>query len=223
MARSERGGFMRAVGVVLVGLLICGLLALVAYQQCFINERHFRTSQVGDKLVVEQGRFFPPIGFTPFHGDTEALQQAYADIPLPPQENVGQSIVFDERTALDRALFTLLSGWASTRMDAADDATLALAQRYVQRAENLPGISEGQRQQLRALRADAALRKGQNLVATIGTQLHAAQSQFQLALDLGTPHSAAARAGLESAQDKLRRLGLSPDAPVLPAGGGAPP
>lgn len=204
--KREFGGFMRGMGILLVVLVITGLAGIVAYLLSDINHRRFRTTQQGDVLVVEQGRFFP-IGFGSYDAETETLAQAYRPIELPPHENVGQSIVFDDRTALDRALFTLLSGWARLRLEAPDTATLELASSYVRRAELLPGIAEEQRQQLRSLRADASFRQAEGIVSGIAQQLRRAESAYQLALDLGTAHAAQARVGLVSARDKLRLLG----------------
>lgn len=207
MVRTKReyGGFVRAMGITLVVLVIVGLAGLVGYLLSDINHRRFRTTQQGDVLVVEQGRFFP-VGFSTYEADTEALAQAYKPIELPPRENVGQSIVFDDRNMLDRALFTLLSGWARLRLEASDAAVLELASGYVRRAELLPGIAEEQRQQLRGLRADAAFRQAEGIVVGIAQQLRRAEQAYQLALDLGTAHAAQARVGLVSARDKLRLL-----------------
>lgn len=220
--KGSHGGFMRAMGILLVLVVIAGLAALVAYLLSDINHRRFRTSQKGDVLVVEQGRFFP-VGFADFEADTDTLAQAYRPIELPPHENVGQSIVFDDRAALDRALFTLLSGWARLRLDAPDAPTLALATAYVRRAEMLPAIAEEQRQQLRALRADASFRQAEGIVLGIAAQLRQAEHAYQLAIDLGTAHAAQARVGLASARDKLRLLGDSKTQPGDMDVVGAPP
>lgn len=204
--RREFGGFMRGMGIVLVVLVICGLAGIVAYLLGDINHRRFRTSQNGDVLIVEQGRFFP-IGFGAYDAESEALAQAYRPIELPPHENVGQAIVFEDKAALDRALFTLLSGWARSRLESPDAATLQLASDYVRRAELLPGIAEEQRQQLRSLRADASFRQAEGIVLGIAQQLRRAEAAYQLAIELGTAHAAQARTGLLSARDKLRLLG----------------
>jgi hypothetical protein len=196
---------MRAVGVLTVGLIICGLAFLVAYLLSDINQRRFRTRQSGDILLIEQGRFFP-VGFVPYQPDTQALARAYAPILLPPHENVGPSTIYEDRGTLDRALFTLLSGWARSRLDASDEPTLELASLYVQRAEMLPGIAEQQRHALRGLRADAALRQAQSLVQQVGRQLRHAQASYQLALEMGTEHADEARAGLAAVRQKLQRL-----------------
>lgn len=204
--RPQFGGFVRGMGILLVVLTIFGLAAVVVYLLSDINHRHFRISQSGDVLTVEQGRFFP-IGFGAYDAESDALAQAYRPLELPSQQNIGQSRVFDDRNGLDRALFTLLSGWARQGLEDSEPAALALASTYVRRAEMLPGIAEQQRQQLRGLRADASYRQAESIVTGIAQQLRRAEAAYQLALDLGTAHAAQARVGLLAARDKLRLLG----------------
>lgn len=205
----EHGGFLRSMGITLVGLVIVALGGLVLYLLSDINHRRYRLALEGDVLTVEQGRFFP-VGFVPFAPSNPVLQQAYAPIRVPQGEPVEVGIPFDDRSEVDRALYARLSSWARTRLSAQDAPTLALGIDYVKRLEALPGLSESQRQALRGMRADAALRQAEGLMQGIPLTLHHAASLFALSLELGTMHVERARAGLAHIDDKLRRMGDAP-------------
>jgi hypothetical protein len=218
MRRTEYGGIMRTMGITLVGLLIMMLAGAVLYLLSDINHRRYRLALADRILTVEQGRFFPA-GFTSYAPETAALRQAYAPITVPQGESVEAGIPFEDRTEIDRALYTRLSTWARPRLQDPDSAVLALGIDYVKRLESLPGLSEGQRRELRSMRADAAFRQGEGLVRGITLTLHHAASQFALALELGTSHPEQARAGLATIDEKLRNMGeaLPPDASSIKA------
>lgn len=209
MRRSEFGGILRQLGIMLGVLVVAALVAMVMYLLAEINNRRYRLALHEQQIIVEQGRFFP-VGYVAYVPEARNLQEAYAPIVVPPGESVEVGIPFNDRTEIDRALYTRLSVWARTRLQASDAATLALGIDYVKRLEALPGLSESQRQELRGMRADAAFRQGEGLMRGIALTLHHAASQFALALELGTSHSEQARAGLAAIDDKLRQLGEAP-------------
>ena len=221
MRRSEYGGILRRLGIALVVLLVCALVAMVMYLLAEINNRRYRLALSDRQLIVERGRFFPA-GFAAYTPEARNLQEAYAPILVPPGESVEVGIPFDDRTEIDRALYTRLSGWARSRLQASDGPTLTLGIDYVKRLEALPGLSESQRQELRGMRADAAFRQGEGLMRGIALTLHHAASQFALALELGTSHSEQARLGMAAIDDKLRQLGEAPH-PDVPTATGTPP
>jgi len=220
MRRTEFGGFLRAFGLTLVALVVVGLLGLIGYLLSDINHRRYRLALVDQHLIVEQGRFFP-VGFVAYEPEPSALKEAYAPIVVPAGEQVEAGIPFDDRSEIDRALYTRLSTWARQRLSATDSAALAMGIQYVKRLEALPSLSESQRQELRGMRADAAFRQGEGLLQGIALTLHHAASQFALALELGTSHADKARADLAAIDEKLRQLGEAP--PTLPPEGAQTP
>lgn len=206
---------LKALQRLFIGSIIIVLVAAIGYLLSDLNHRRFRTLQIGDLWIVEQGRFFP-IGFATYHPTTEALAQAYAPIPIPPNEVLLEPSVFEDRAELDRGLFNRLAQWARQRLNASDEATNLLAAQYVRRAELLPGISEDQRVQLRSLRADASYEQGMHLSANLQEQLRRAQAALQLALDLGTTHNVQARQELQNIEKKLQLLNGDPSAQTPP-------
>ncbi|MEL6339533.1 MAG: hypothetical protein AAFQ65_06455, partial [Myxococcota bacterium] len=85
--------------------------------------------------------------------------------------------------------------------DAPEDFELAMV--YVARAELLPGLSEEQRFEMRALRADTAFQNGRRILSQVEEQLDAALDSFGLALELGTTRQAAARRWMAEIRRRL--------------------
>jgi hypothetical protein len=80
----------------------------------------------------------------------------------------------------------LLAGWARARLQANDAESFEMASGYVSRCSLLPGLSEEQRSELKALRADLAYRNGKRLAYAIADDFDKAVAELQLALELGT-------------------------------------
>jgi hypothetical protein len=196
---------LQALVKLLAALGILALLFVVAYLLSDINTRRYRLAVTQEGLVVERGRFFP-LGFECFEPADDLLRQAYAPIEVPDGEAVDVGAVFDERSEVDRALYARLRLWAGQRLGSSDGPTLELGIRYVKRLEILPSLSEGQRHDLRAMRADAALKQGEGLLEGVHQALKQAAHLFEESIELGTSDNERARAGLEDCHDKLRVL-----------------
>jgi hypothetical protein len=215
VAASERGGVKRFFSTLLSVVLILGLAAAVVYLVSDINRRHYRLVVQNGLLLVERGLFFPT-GFGPYIPETDALREAYAPVPVPPNEVLASSAPLEDRADVDRTLFSLLSGWARSRMEATDIPTLELAASYVKRLEILPGLSEEQRLELRTLRANLAYRNGRRLMDGVVEQLQKAKAALQLAVELGTAHAEEARAAQAEVDRRLtvyRDLAPAPTSP----------
>jgi hypothetical protein len=168
----------------LVALVVLGLGSVVGYLASEINHRHYRLVSTDGWLVVERGRFLP-MGFEPYKPDAEALRDAYAPVPLPPSGGLTPSEVYGERGDLDRAIFTLLSGWARNRIMSTNEKALDLASTYLERAELLPALAEEQRNELHRLRGELAYHEALTRLASVGKTLQQAREQLQLAAKLG--------------------------------------
>lgn len=211
MKRPDRGSIASTFLRLLVALVICALLGVVAYLLSNINQHRYRLALNNGRLVVERG-LFAPVGFGAFAPADAAERAAYAPIPVPAGEPVEVGVVFDDRAQVDRALFGRLSSWAQQRLQAQDAATLELGVQYVKRLEMLPSLSEGQRHELRGMRADAALRQAEGLLRGVGIALRQARTLFEQSLELGTTHAERARRGIVDIEHKLPQLGLDEEA-----------
>ncbi len=180
--RGSIGGFFKGL---LIFCLVVALGAAVAYLLAERNQRHFRMRNQGGILFIERGRLLP-IGYEPFAPEAKDLQSAYAPIKVPAGEKVAEEESFEDRTELDRALFSLLAGWARGRLQASDGESFDMASAYVSRCALLPGLSEEQRSELRALRADLAYKNGKRIAYVVADDLDKAVQELKLALELGT-------------------------------------
>lgn len=217
MKPSPRGSIASTFVRLLVALVICALLGVVAYLLSNINQHRYRLALVDGQLVVERG-LFAPVGFGAFNPGDVAERAAYAPIPVPPGEAVEVGVVFDDRAQVDRALFGRLSSWAQQRLQAPDAPTLELGVQYVKRLEVLPSLSEGQRHELRGMRADAALRQAEGLLRGVGIALRQARGLFEQSLELGTTHAERARRGIADIEHKLSQLDVDSELDAGPRG-----
>jgi len=183
--RNQYGGIGRLFTGFLVFCLVVALGAAVTYLLAERNQRHFRMRNQGGIVFIERGRLLP-VGYEPFAPGAKDLQSAYAPIKVPAGERVDEVENFEDRVELDRALFSLLAGWARARLQASDGESFELASSYVGRCALLPGLSEEQRSELKSLRADLAYRNGKRLAYAIADDFDKAVAELKLALELGT-------------------------------------
>ena len=217
MRRTEGGGIVRVFAWFMATLGVVAMLCVVGYLLSEINARRYRLAVADDGIVVERGRY-APLGFERYQPFDEVLRQAYAPIALPPGETIDVGVVYDERSEVDRALFSRLRTWATSRLQATDAPTLELGIAYVKRLEVLPGLSEEQRHDLRGMRADAALKQGEGLLRGVHQALKQAERLFEQAIELGAVDSERARKGLAECGHKLSVLQSDPNAqPTVPA------
>lgn len=186
-ALRQPRGLVRSFFTFVAALLVFALAGTVIYLISDRNRGQYRLIAQSGTLAVQQGRFLP-LGFETYEPEIPALRNAYAPIPLPPAEAFGESESFNDRADLDRALFALLAGWARERLLSEDAGDFELAVTFVQRSELLPGLSEGQRTELRILRGDLAYRNARRKLTTVAEQLRKALDEFKLSLKLGTSH-----------------------------------
>ena len=177
----ERGG---ALVPVLLIVVVLGLLAAVGYLAATINHGRYRLAENNGTLVVERGRLLP-VGFEFFRPEAEALRSAYAPIHLPEGAVFDASEVYGERGDLDRAIFTLLAGWARTRISNPSAEGLEVASTCLERAELLPALSEEQRAELHRLHGGFAYSYALSRIGEIGSTLQKAREQLQVAVRLG--------------------------------------
>lgn len=203
MPRAEFGGIGRFFTGLLIFCLVLGLGAAVAFLMAERNQRHFRMRNQGGIVFIERGRLLP-VGYEPFAPDAKDLQSAYAPIKVPQGEKVDEIEMFEDRVELDRALFSLLAGWARARLQAADATSFELASGYVMRCSLLPGLSEEQRSELKSLRADLAYRNGKRIAFAVADDLDKAVEELRLALELGTSRPSDANAWVAT-MDKWAR------------------
>ena len=220
---SKTKGFFKSLGTWVMLLVMIGLAGAVVYLLSDLNRRTYRLAQVGQTMVVQKGKFMPT-GFENYQPDESRLREAYAPIALPSGEQVPGGQLFEDRTDLDRAMFSILAAWARQQLGSEDLTVSSQAADYIQRCILLPGVSEEQRRDIAVLRADLSFRKGQNLLTGIVNQLEAAATKFKEAIEQGTSFKGEAQKSLAQVEARIKVLTgeVELEAPATPEGDAAP-
>jgi hypothetical protein len=226
-ARGSAGGTFRSL---LAWVVILGLLGLVGW---LVSERNARTWYLvpdEGRLVVMRGMKLP-VGRQPFKTDDPVLAQVYEPIVVPPGVPVPPEQGFDERSALDQALYDLVARWAREDISSGDPARLERGLRLVDRVERLPGLSGTQERDLQELRAESAYHEARRLLERASAELKEAADKLRGAAMSRSPHADDARLllrevepAVDSAVSALRSVRGGPTAPPArpaPGPGGA--
>jgi hypothetical protein len=108
----------------------------------------------------------------------------------PPGAPAPGERAFDDRAALDQALYDLLSRWARDDIATEKPELVARGLAWVARAERLAGVSAAQREDLRALRGESGYYEALWLLERGAEDLRLAREKLRLAADSPTRHSA---------------------------------
>jgi hypothetical protein len=163
-------------------VLILGLSALVFWLGSERNARRFYLVAEDGRLAVKKGILFPA-GRGSLKTDDPQLVEAYAPIQPPNAAALGEERSYDDRGALDQAVYDLLSRWARDDVASEKPEMLARGLGYLSRAERLPGISAAQREDLKALRAEYGLHEARQLLEKGAEDLRLAREKLKLAAD----------------------------------------
>ena len=202
----------RAFTRLVVTLVVLGLIGAVGFLLSQLNARTF-TLQVQDgKLLVMKGRMLPT-GSEPYRPSEPALAAAYSPFDLLGGTAAGlEGARFEERDAMDRALFQFLEGLARPRLVSDDPAVLNQGLVALGRMQKLGGITDEQRKTLRSLESEVAFFQARTRLDQARRDIAEAVSQLRISADSGTRHARAAHrmlAAVEPAatalEDALRR------------------
>jgi hypothetical protein len=171
--------------------IILGLAALVFWLASERNARQWFLVPEDGELVVKKGMPFPA-GRARFKADDPQLAEAYAPVKPPPGAPAPGEQAFDDRSALDQALYDLLSRWARDDIATEKPELVARGLAFVARAERLAGVSASQREDLRALRGESGYYEALWLLERGVEDLRLARERLRLAADSPTRHAAEA-------------------------------
>lgn len=182
-------------------MVAIAILALVGVVLWLLAERNARQwSLVYDDgwLTVKKGILFP-VGRQAFKTDDPALAQAYAPLKPPPGAKLDEERTFDDRAGLDQALYELLARWTRDDIATEKPELVERALQWLGRADRLAGLSQAQREDLRALRAEAGFFEGRQLLEKSADALREARERLRLTAASPSPHARAA-------EETVRRL-----------------
>jgi hypothetical protein len=178
-------------GRLLAWAVILALAALVFWLASERNARQWFLVPEDGELVVKKGMPFPA-GRARFKTDDPQLAQTYAPVKPPAGAPAAGEQAFDDRAALDQALYDLLSRWARDDIETEKPELVARGLAWVARAERLAGVSAAQREDLRALRGESGFYEAMWLLERGAEDLRLAREKLRLAADSPTRHAAEA-------------------------------
>ncbi len=114
------GGALQAAKRFLVLLFVVALAGAALVLFSALHARTWAVEQRGGELWIVKGRHLPA-GYEPYLPADKVQAAAYAPIPLM-GDSPGELVVapFDDRDALDQALFRTLKSWVEARLDSED-------------------------------------------------------------------------------------------------------
>jgi len=182
----------RAFTRLVVTLVVLGLIGAVGFLLSQLNARTFTLQQQDGKLLVMKGRMLP-VGSEPYRPSDPALAAAYAPFDLLGGTAAGlEGAKFEERDAMDRALFQLLEGLARPRLVSDDPAVLNQGLVALGRMQKLGGITDDQRKTLRSLESEVAFFQARTKLDQARRDIAEAVTQLRVSADSGTRHARAA-------------------------------
>ena len=181
---ARRGG---ALSRLVLWLLVLGLLGAVWWLASERNLRRFSWRPDESVLTLSKGRFFP-LGMANIAADDPQLGKIYGPVPIPQGAKVSEQ-EFDDQTALDRALFDLVVPWARADAQKGDEKSIAEADRLVDRASALPGLTADQHQQLAGLRGELAFTAARQELLNAAKLVLSARRKLQSVEEGGGEHA----------------------------------
>jgi hypothetical protein len=186
-------------------LAILGLAGLSIFLLSERNSRQFFLT-VEDGLVSVKKGILAPVGRSSFKTDDPQLVLAYAPFKAPPGASVPAEQSFDDKAALDQALYELLARWAREDIGSERPEALERGMGFVARAERLAGISAAQREDLRALRAESGFFEARQLVERSQEALRQARERLRFSAQSASPHAGDAAEALKAVEPALEQL-----------------
>lgn len=174
-------------------LLAVGLAVAVAWLLSERNARQWWLVPEEGRVIVKRGIFFPA-GKVTFKSDDPEMSRTYAALAPPPGSAVPLELAFDDRAALDQALFEWLARWAREDIQSEQMTRMERARGYLQRSARLAGLSPAQRDQLRTLQAETAFQEAVEHLKQGAEALRRALEGLRLAAEAQGPVAAEAAA-----------------------------
>ncbi|HEY3451880.1 MAG TPA: hypothetical protein VGK67_36315 [Myxococcales bacterium] len=178
---APRGGAMQTVKRFLVLLFIVALAGAALVLFSALHSKTWAVEQHENELWIVKGRQLPA-GFEPYRPGDKVLAAAYSPIALM-GDSPGELVIapYDDRDALDQALFRTFKSWIEARLDAEDPERLTQAFKLLKRLELLTGVAAEQREQLKDLQAKVAYVEGRARLDDAELALREAVAKLKLA------------------------------------------
>jgi hypothetical protein len=174
-------------------LLAVGLAVVVAWLLAERNARQWWLVPEDGKVVVKKGVFFVT-GKAAFQSADPETARTYAPLSPPQGASLPAESSYDDRAALDQALFDLLARWAREDIQSQQMERMERARGALGRASRLAGLSPAQREQLRVMQAETAFQEAVEHLTQGANALRRALEGLKLAAEARGPVAAEAAA-----------------------------
>jgi len=164
----------------LTWLVVVGLGILVLWLLADRNSREWWLVPEDGRVVVKKGIFLPT-GKATFKSDDPELSRTYAPVTPPSGAALPPERPFEDRAALDQALFELLARWAKDDIRSEQLERMQRAREYLARAARLAGISATQREELRVMQGETGFHEATWHLEQGAESLRHALDQLRLA------------------------------------------
>lgn len=217
-------------------LLAVALAVVVGWLLAERNARQWWLVSEDGRVVVKKGVLFVT-GKSAYQPPDPETARTYAPVVLPPGLAQPEAS-FEDRASLDQALFDLLARAARDDIASRQVDRMEKARGYLQRASRLQGLSQAQREELRALQAGTAFQEAVGSLQDGAAALRRALEGLRLAATATGPVAAQAAAleralepvvgsagqlGLDAARFAAEQYRPGPAAPAGPSGPAAAP
>jgi hypothetical protein len=209
-------------------LVVLALAAAVLWLLSERNARQWFLVNEDGMLQVKKGLLLPA-GRQSFKTADPALAQAYAPLKPPPGAKLDEERRFEDRAALDQALYEVLARWARDDVATERPETIERALGWIGRAEKLAGVSTAQREDLRVLRAEVGFFEAKQLLERSAETLRQARERLRLTASSPSTHAREAEAALKRVEpvvDEIHatlREAAPPASAARPAAAQSPP
>lgn len=158
----------------LVFSLVIALLAVIAYLSGQLNAHRYYLVKQNRSLVVHRGA---PIPFVtrPFVAHTQSERIAYAPLLLNSRDTVSSRQSFDSRSELDHGIFVILYKGLQSEFYGGVSVNLDRVDAAMKRIQQLTGLTDQDRQDLRTLAGDYAYIQAKELVDGLPQQFRRAR------------------------------------------------
>lgn len=211
----------------IITTLVLGLAGATVFLLSQLNARTFILEMHDGKLTVLKGRMMP-VGAELWQPADPQLADAYAPLELEGSSPMGVvGVKYDDRDALDRALFSVIEGLARPRVASDDARDLEKGLYYIRRGERLSGLTDEQRLSLKKMKADVSYYTARMKLEDGQKQIEEGLAALKIAAESDTRHARNANAmiiavepeakALTDAVRKATAISLPPPAKAEPA------
>ncbi|NOZ86235.1 MAG: tetratricopeptide repeat protein [Deltaproteobacteria bacterium] len=180
---EEKSGLSFLSKALIVLVSVAAALALFYYFSAR-NAGRYKLILDGNKLVVEKGLFFP-IGMGRYEPEDKRFLSAYEPIEVPAESSPPADRTFHELADIDVALLNYILDVSKDLVAKGKPENFDQALKLLKRVDELPALSNAQRQKIRDTKADVYYSQGKLILQKVADELRTVLEHFREAKNSG--------------------------------------